>query len=236
MINRVSIYLLLTFFLNSLSVAQVSSVNIAGEQFSGRIAYFKEKKSNAILGNTYISKDWMIGSIETVSGHKTEGLVRLNALSKEIELINGKDTVIISETFDIKKVSLGGLSFVTAITIEERGSKIFLNTHFLNMLYDSTIQLLKRFDVGSYHNLYVPNYMGGAGDGNMYYRMGAEYYYRLNNGSAAYPLKRNINHIALIFGIEKKIVRELIRDNKISLNKEKDLVTLFSILNAEKGL
>ena len=234
MIYRSSISLLLTLCLNILTVAQISTVNIAGEQFSGRIAYFKDTKSKAILGNTYISKDWMIGSIETVSGHKTEGLVRLNALSKEIELVNGNDTVVISETFDIKKVNLGGLSFVTAITIEERGSKILLNTHFLNLLYDSSIQLLKKFDVKSYHNQYVPNYMGGAGDGNMYYRMGVSYYYRLNDGSAAYPLKRNANSIALVFGIEKNVVRNLIRLNKLSISKEKDLVGLFSILNAEK--
>ena len=64
--------------------------------------------------------------------------------------------------------------------------------------------------------------------------MGVRYYYRLNDGSAAYPLKRSVNNIALIFSTEKDAVRNLIRINKLSLAREKDLVRLFSILNAEK--
>ncbi len=230
--------LLLVFLLSFSSYpglnAQLSSVNIAGELFSGRIAYYKENKSEAILGSTYISEDWMIGSIVTKSGYKGEGLFRLNALKKEIEMIAGTDTVVLNETFDIEKVMLGGLMFISSITIDKSSAKRFnLNTHFLNLLADGRVQLLKKFKVGSYHNLFVPYYMGGAGDGRMHYRMGVSYYYRVNDGSAAYRLKRDNKTIASIYGVPKGRIKDIVQSNKFNLQKEEDLITLFVILNSE---
>jgi hypothetical protein len=214
--------------------SQVSSVNISGSGLSGHITYFRDKESPVIHGTTYLNESFMAGALVLKSGESVPGLFRLNALRKEVEIATGNDTVIFKDALSVKYLKLGGLTFVSSIVIEKSGKRSYINTHFLNLIADGEVQLLKKYNVNLFQNTYVPNYMAGGGDGLTYYTMQKHYYYRFNDGSAARLLERKPKSIAGLFGADVKEVKKLLHSQRLNLMKEPDLVRLFNLLNEKE--
>lgn len=145
--------------------------------------------------------------------YKADGL-NIDALKKELVLKMNMDSILILDKTKIDSIVIDGHHF----------RKIGHNDLFYEVLYESSgAVLLKMYDCQIKQG--KANVMKGT-SGNDSYHLTEAYFVQLNKG-AMQPFRMNRKHVLDFFGGEQSSIKAFIRDNKLKINKEEDVVKLF---------
>jgi hypothetical protein len=179
-----------------------------------------ETSGNKIVGSIYLNEEWEQATIVNLSNNKKiKLLARFNAYHSEIEILGEKEISALFTTDGIE-VTLNNKSFVP-LKIEKRNKAIFAE-----ILFKGKYNLYKVFDIkiirapsdAKLLNLESVDRVEIVND-----------YYFNENGGEAVQVPKNKKSMKSVLPSN---FLEILKKEKLSLKKEEDLVTLFSLINS----
>jgi hypothetical protein len=234
-IYRTPLLLLLGFCLILDIYSQPKNVTIQGMGGIGFGLFVpmmgSESSRLEVLGTPYISDSWMYGSFTVSDSVRYEGLLRYNVFTQEMEFIYNSDTVLVTAPFRLSGINFSGKKFEHALYIEEKGKTEWLGSAYFEVLNSGTIALLRKNYVKIEENSFARNYMGGGGDGREYYVHKSALYFRNEPGTEAVKFEKRQRYLLRIMKKHEKEVLEFIRENKLNIRNEKDLILVFDFYN-----
>lgn len=223
---------ILLFFLIIIIPAKSQEViKIQGQGLNMFIPIFRDEIELDVLGTPYMNDSWMYGYFNAYDTIKIEGLFRYNVFNQEIAFINGEDTLSIAAPLNVDTISFSGKYFTYSLYIEEKRGTDALASAYFEILNEGDFKLLKKNYVEIKENSYAKNYMGGGGDGREYFIHKSSLYYKPEPGSAAFKLQKNRRKVLNIFEDKKSEISDYIKENKLNISNEKDLIKIFIYYN-----
>jgi hypothetical protein len=187
-----------------------------------------------VVGDTYISQDWKKGKVLLYGQEKFVGIypVRYDLYSQEIEIQSAQGIRVIA-----------GGKIRSFVTVEPYGrNSIFINIKeysfkrppsidgFLKVVEDGPFALLSSTTI----NLKRPDYNEALNVGSRDYRIHKreKFFFLMNGTVTELPLRKK--EFASLFPVGKRdLINQFIRDNNLRLDREPDLIRIFSELNSQ---
>ncbi len=209
--------------------AQIQRVNVSGSaNFALTIT---PQNDHTVLGSPYLSPQYMYGRVDIEDHPAIETLLRYNVYTRELEMILGRDTSVVVKPFLLKDFILNNRVFVYSLCITEKADQEYVGADYFEILSTGRLQLLANHYTEIETNSYATNYGGGGGDGRDYYVHKTSLYYRNGDRTAARKLRRKKKEILELMGDRKQEVVKYIRDARLILRREEDLIKLFDFYN-----
>ena len=226
------IFLLIMMPLLNVS-GQIQQVNVSGSSNFGLT--ISPQADHTVLGSPYLNPQYMFGKVEIEDEKPVETLLRYNVFSSELEMIMGRDTIAIVKPFLLKDFILNNRTFIYSLYIGRDADKEYVSADYFEVLSGGRIQLLANHYAEIENNSYATNYGGGGGDGRDYYVHKTSLYYRKGEQGAARKLRRKKKQILELMGDRKQDVAEYIREARLILRRDEDLIKLFDYYNSLKS-
>jgi hypothetical protein len=223
--------ILVLFLIISLPAKSQEVIKIQGQGLNMFIPIFRDEIELDVLGTPYMNDSWMYGYFHAYDTIKIEGLFRYNVFNQEIAFIYGEDTLSIAAPLNVDTIAFSGKYFTYSLYIEEKKGPDVLASAYFEILNDGDFKLLRKNYVEIKENSYAKNYMGGGGDGREYFIHQSSLYYKPEPGSAAFKLQKNKREILHLFKDKKEEISSYIKQNKLSISSEKDLIKIFNYYN-----
>jgi hypothetical protein len=222
-------FLLLTVFCFFTVSAQIQNIHVGGSaNFALTIS---PEHDLAILGSPYLNPQYMFGKVEIANEPAIETLLRYNVYNKELEMIYRGDTVAVIKPFLLNCFILNNRTFVYSLYISEDSHREYVSGDYFEVLSKGRMQLLVHHYTDIETNSYATNYGGGGGDGRDYYVHKASLYYRIGDREAARKLPRKKKQILQLMEDRKQEITRYIREARLILRREEDLIVLFNYYN-----
>jgi hypothetical protein len=126
---------------------------------------------------------------------------------------------------------LNNRTFVYSLCISENSDQEFVSADYFEVLSAGRMQLLANHYSEIETNSYATNYGGGGGDGRNYFVHKTSLYYRNGDTGAARKLQKKKKQILNLMGERKQEVVQYIREARLILRRDEDLVQLFDFYN-----
>lgn len=178
--------------------------------------HLKSSSGEEVTGNPFLFSEWNRPGV-VYSGENAYPLKEMNynILSDDIVILRSKDSV-----FTFNKVKIDSFSIHT-----KRFKKY--NTSFYEVLYNgSEISLLKKYDVEIIEGMFNP--MDGTKEKSRFKTVDDFYIEKEKSVVKFIPSKKSITSI---FKDKSPSVKKFIKQNKLSLKKENDLIEIFKFYN-----
>jgi len=196
--------------------------------------FFIEKKQ--IIGNQYINSNWSLGNILLSSGDTIYGkLLKYNGLLDELMWLNSLNYGVIK----IDKQYIAEFWFKNQEGANQRFKKIFLN----NSNIDSTQTVFTEIMIEGALSLYIhrkiekqfPRYIMVNNIRQKFDVLEPSPVYYILQNSKKYIQFQKINRKSFLkfFPEKQKIISKYIKDYKLNIRNESDLVKLISLLNKD---
>ncbi len=212
-------------------IAQPRGVYISGGHVHTSLMYYPGEEKYEYVGTPYLNKDFMYGKIIMKDDTVLEGLFRYNIYNQEVVAVFDGDTLAVAKPLNMVEFQMAAKRFIYTLIIDRDMGKPYVTGSFFEILEDGELQLLKRHYSKLETFKYASNYMGGAGDGRDYFEHVSELYFRKGPGSEARQLKKPKKIIPEVMEDKKEEVMHFIREEKLSLKDEGDLIRLFEYYN-----
>jgi len=216
--------------MNNPVASGIKTINVAGTNMAWSTRYTADNKITPVVGSAYLNKDWMPGTITLSTNDSLIGLFRFNVLNQQMEMIYGKDTLLITNPSLIRNVRLNDKIFTYLPLIEKNNGKEFVRFVYCEQISPGQIQLFRSFGVNIRNNSYTTNYMGGGGDNQDYYLHESKLLYLGKNKEALRELPGSTRKLALAFETDIPTLKKMIREHKLDVSKEKDIIKLLPLL------
>ena len=158
------------------------------------------------------------------------GLFRYNLYAQEFEMIYDKDTFAIKAPFDVKSVSLSNKKFIYGFYVDKDYGHDYLGSSYFEVLNDGSCKLLIRHDVKIKNNSGPVTYTW-AGDGSDSFVKIKQLFYQKKNGMEVILLKKTKKNLRKIFADKIEEIQRYIRNEKINVKDENDLIRVFTYYN-----
>jgi len=215
--SLIIISFLLSFFLiSSQELATQSSVGTVTSMNDLFTKHLKASGNEEVLGSPFLFSNWENTGVIYSEGNK-HSLKKLNynILSDEVGSLKGKDSVL---TYDKVKID----SFLI-------GKKTFKKYYksFYEVLYNGAkISLLRKYEVNIIEGMFNP--IDGTKEKSRFKTID-DFYIKKGEDIVKYiPSKKTISSV---FDEHRDLVKKFIKENKLSLKKEKDLIQIFEYYN-----
>jgi hypothetical protein len=226
MILRVLYVLSFLILFPNKGISQVKTIDVTGHNYSWTIRYITDNEIISVIGSPYLNQDWMAGTLTLKNNDSLRALFRFNVLEQQMEMIYGKDTLLITSPSDIRSVSLSNKNFMYLPVIEKINGKEFIRFAYCELILPGQIELFRIFKVDIRNNSYASNYMGGGGDGRDYYFHESKLLYKGKNQEVLRELPGNVKKLAVAFGVDYPALKQVIRDQKLDISRDDDIINL----------
>ena len=211
------IYLLFSIFF--VKAQELEAQSTVGNVISMNDIFTKHLKISGkeeITGNPFLFSNWdNVGVVYSEKKSYSYKKLNYNILSDDIGTLKSKDSVLI-----FNKVKID--SFIVK-------NKRFRKYHnwFYEVLYQgSKISLLKKYEVKIVEGMFNP--IDGTKEKSRF-KITDDYYIEKSSGIVKFVPSKKI--ISGIFEDEMVMVKKFIKQNRLSLKKEKDLIDVFQFYN-----
>ena len=179
-----------------------------------------------IEGSMYLDDDFKLGELILIDdSHKGGAFYRYNVYSNEMEIIEVKDTLAIISPERIKYLKFNDGTFVFA----KFKNKKEINRGYFELLSNGNFRLLLRriaiFE--PYNPPYTALHSGTEYDRFIILKS----YYFQKNGNPAIKIRKNKHYVLSIFNDKRKELKKYIKQNKLKLHKDTDLINLINYYN-----
>jgi len=184
-----------------------------------------ELKAEDIEGSAYLNDEFLTGAVTLSSGVKYSNIpLRYNIYNDQIEFRSNSGKLFnINNPESIKELTIGDSKFIyTDCMLHNRNEKLFVE-----VILESNVSLLKRYKM----KLNPPKEAETHKPAQPYTlsRMPSEFLIRKSDGTV-YLFKNKKELLSLLSDKSDKI-NELMKQQKLSANNEKDLMVIVKIYN-----
>jgi len=181
-----------------------------------------------INGNPYLKKKFSEGIIELYDGSKSdEILMRYNIARDVFEVIQGNDTLTLNQGYKVKHIFYDDKKFIYDPEMRENSERKY--NGFFEVCEEGELSLYRKWYKDLLYDSFVGNYQGGSGTKEYYYVDKTMFIGKIKDQKGF--LFKSKNKFLKNIDKDKKIVKDFIKQNKIKLKNEEDLVKLVEFYN-----
>jgi len=181
-----------------------------------------------INGSPFLNDNFQEGSLELLDGRKAEKvLLRYNIAKDLFEILKGGDTLTLNRPFAVKYVNVDDKTFMFDPKFREKADRS-QNGYFQLKTQGKLSLFIKRTKKLNFDS-FTENYKGGSGTKEYYYIDKVNYVAQLNEGNP-FLISSSKKFIAQLDN-HKSEVKSFIKENKIKLKKEEDVIKLVDYYN-----
>ncbi len=185
------------------------------------------KENREIIGTPFLNDDFLFGVLVFHDGTRIEGQrYRYNIYADEMQFIFKEDTVSIYQPLKVKSIEMGKQKFIHDLWISGPDQ---MEAGYFEVLAEGEASLLLRRIVRLEVDEYVPNYMGGGGSKDLYYKHSKFYYIKYLDEAARKV--RNKKDLLNILSNHKSEINGYVKENHLKIRKEKDLIDIIAFYN-----
>lgn len=186
-----------------------------------------DKGYKHVEGSQYIDANYF--KIIIPNSTQTE-VAKYNAFTDKIEILNGSDVnELMPEKGVVLSSSDSNKNYIYTDYINKKNESV---TGYLDIISDknSKVLLFKKEQVVLIPEVPAKNPYDAVKPAH-FKKMKPEYFIRLKENGGITPLPKNKKEIVKIIPEKEKEINNYIKENKISLSEEKDIIKLTSFLN-----
>lgn len=215
--------LILLYVFSATAFSQIANVPGAGNEV------IRTKKYTDVVGSPYLYTDWKSGTVIDKGGKAYPNtLIKYDAYADAVE-INQDGTVMVLNNSQYNTFTLNFADDATNKVIRHTFRSGYTtipglsSKAYLEVLYDGSVQLLKRYDVKFVEE--VVNSYGTAAQTKRFQR--SEKYFVLRDDKAA-EFKMNTKSFLVAIGDKQAELEKFISKEKIKLKTEADLIQIMT--------
>lgn len=183
---------------------------------------------HAVKGSPYLHEEFLFGVMSTVEAVRIEGLkYRYDVYSDEMQFILNNDTASITKPLTLKFIEIGDQKFI--YDVYQTGEDMVAAGYF-EVIEEGKLTGLLRREMELDQDSYTPNYGGGGGTKDFYYKDKEVHYLKLNQ-DVAHKVTNQKTFIEVI-PFYRTEVKSFIKSEKISIRKSHDFKRLISYYNS----
>ena len=194
------------------------------------IATMRYSSSAATInGSPYLDIEFMEGTMTTLDGTVIPGLkYRYDIYGDRMQFLVNADTATINKPLALRSVEVGNRKFVYEVFLIEANRvatgyfEVIEETEYLTVLYRRHIELEQ--------DIYVSNYGGGGGTKEFRMKQVNSYFVKPID-SAALKIRNKKDFLNTLTDHQDQ-VKQYMKENKISVKKEKDLQSVTRYYNS----
>ena len=187
-----------------------------------------DKKVN---GSPYLQKDFLFGVMTTFDNVTIEGLrYRYDIYNDEMQFILKEDTASIIRPLTLKAVELGEVKFIYDVYYTTSGNAA---AGYFEILEEGKLSVLLRRTMVLEYDEYLPNYAGGGGSKEFYFKDKENLYIKYSD-ALAWKVRNKKNFLAMLPD-HKNEVQKYMKSKKLSTKKQEDLKELVNYYNSLEG-
>lgn len=182
-----------------------------------------------IQGSPYLNNEFEEGTMITLDGTEIPGLMyRYDIYGDRMQFIINGDTAVINKPMALRSLELGNHKFVYEVFLVDAAS---VATGYFEVIEENEyLTVLYRRDIEIEQDIYVANY--GGGGGTKEFRMKKVNSYFVKPIDSAALLVRNKKDFLNTIPDHQDHVKQYMKDHKISVKKEKDLLEVAKYYNS----
>jgi hypothetical protein len=184
--------------------------------------------SSALNGSPYLTDEFVPGTMETLNGTVIEGLkYRYNIYNDEMQFIVGEDTAVINKPLALRSIEMDRKKFAYEVY---KVSDQMVAAGYFELISEGEMSLLFRRNLELEYDNYVPNYGGGGGSKEFVLKKDNNFYVKLEGDAARKVYKRKDFLNAIPRDLQSR-VKQYMKEHKISVRKEDELLALVNYYN-----
>jgi len=183
----------------------------------------------SILGSPYLTNEFEEGTMTTLDGTVIPGLMyRYDIYGDRMQFIINGDTAIINKPLALRSLELGNRKFVYEVFLVDEGKvatgyfEVIEENEYMTVLFRRAIELEQ--------DIYVSNYGGGGGTKEFKMKNVNSYFVKPIDSAALRV--RNKKDFLNTLSDHQDHVKQYMKDHKISVKKEKDLMEVAKYYNS----
>jgi hypothetical protein len=180
-----------------------------------------------VKGSPYLDDEFLFGVMSTVEAIKIEGLkYRYDIYADEMQFILKDDTASITKPLTLRSIQIGDKIFI--YDVYETGENMVAAGYF-EVIEGGKLTGLLRREMELEQDIYTPNYGGGGGTKDFYYKDSEQHYVKFNKDVAIKV--SNKKQFLEIIPYHKNKVKAFIKSEKISVKNSRDFKKLIAYYN-----
>jgi hypothetical protein len=206
---------------------EISGIEIDGQNFeelSGMIKNFEKK----LLDYLVILRAEYSAGLEEIN--HLDGLFRYNLYAQEFEMIFNRDTFAIKSPLDIRSITMSNKKFIYGFYIDREFGNDYLGSSYFEVLNEGKCKLLARHEIKIKENS-GPVTHSWASDGSDLFVKVRQLYIQKGEGMEVVQFKKNKKQLKEIFADRYFEVEQYIRNEKLSVKDEQELIKVFNFYN-----
>jgi len=232
-INKLTISILVLLFWSNLKVYSQGFIEITDGNGSEKFTFYEvalSQKNKKIDGTPYYSDNWTIGEVIIIKDKRVQSFkeknLKYNICSETVTFLRNNKEYYVPNYNNVQSFTLADKKFVTLYNPSTK------NTAFFELLFDNDeIQLLKKHEcsivVGKMSNGILP-------ETNDKYRISTSHYIKKVNEHVK-KVKLNKDLIANLFSNKIIEVNTFLKENKLNIRKENDVILIFKFYESLKN-
>jgi len=185
------------------------------------------KEERHVVGTPFLEDEFLFGVLILHDGTQIDGQkYRYNVHADEMQFILRDDTVAIYQPLKVQSVTLGKQKFIYDL---RKVGEDQLEAGYFEVLVEGQASLLLRRLARMEVDEYVPNYMGGGGSKNLFYKH-AEFHY-IKVGDKAVEKIKNRRVLLKVMGDRKSDISAFMKRNNLSVRQQDDIVEIVDYYN-----
>jgi len=182
-----------------------------------------------INGSRFLNEEFIEGTMIIVDGTEIPGLgFRYDIYGDEMQFLINGDTASITKPLSLRALQLGEKKFV--YDVYQVSENVVAAGYFEVVEEGDFLSILYRREIELEQDAYVTNYGGGGGT-KEFKMVGKNSYYLKQDRKAAQKIHKKKDFLNIITEHQAE-VKQYMKDNRISVRKEKDLQAVVNYYNS----
>ena len=197
------------------------------EIIDGVATYHYSLNTSNLNGSPYLWEEFVPGALTVRDGTRIEGLkIRYDIYADQMQFILKSDTASINRPMALRSLELKDKKFIYEVY---QVSENVVSAGYFELLIDGSLSLLLRRELKLEYDVYVPHYGGGGGTKEFKLKKD-DSFYTITGKSTARKIYNRKDFLNAITQHHDK-VRSYMKENRISVRKQKDLEELVNYYN-----
>jgi hypothetical protein len=226
------------FIKQLIAICAFALISTAGFSQSGRAniqdSMFRNQKSASgaygtnVKGSPYFDEKFNPAKI---SPQEKVYLIRYNAISDNMEVINENDTLTLNKSsvnYVLKQIT----GNITYKILEYADSKKDKRGYYVSLTEGANVALYRK-DIKKYVKLTAPKIGGSlSSKTGEFKKKKSEFYIELQGSGNAIKVPKKKKEVIKLLAGKEDLVKKFIKENRIKTTKEKDLIKLINYMNS----